>query len=166
MKSQSAWDIQSHSLHVKAWQDAQDLDCKSRKGMLVHCSSIPNIPSPKSRRLFLPQGLVRRLNLLLCQGWCQYIENKPENAGRKTWHNDFLFLSLKKTWIEENADYLIPVYAHCSVLKSLAEYLCSDWSNDISLSSHRVPDASWDATVLQPPYLGWGRSQPPEVRRT
>ena len=24
----------------------------------------------------------------------------------------------------------------------------------MSLSSDRVPDASWDATVLQPPYLG------------
>ena len=58
---------------------------------LVHCTSIPNIPSPKSRWLFFPRRPVRSLNPLLCQEWCQYIENKPENAGRKTWHNYFLF---------------------------------------------------------------------------
>ena len=57
----------------------------------VHWTSIPNIPLPKSRWLFFPPRPVRRLNPLLCQEWCQYIENKPENAGRKTWRNYFLF---------------------------------------------------------------------------
>ena len=70
----------------------------------VHWTSIPNIPLPKSRWLFFPPRPVRRLNPLLCQEWCQYIENKPENAGRKTWHNYFLFIFFKKSWIEENAD--------------------------------------------------------------
>ena len=93
---------------------------------LVHCTSIPNIPLPMSRWLFFPQRPVRRLNPLLCQEWCQYIENKPENAGRKTWHNYFFFFFfLKKTWIEENADWiwsaetLLRVFVWVSPLKTL-----------------------------------------------
>ena len=92
---------------------------------LVHCTSIPNIPLPMSRWLFFPQRPVRRLNPLLCQEWCQYIENKPENAGRKTWHNYFLFIFFKKSWIEENADRiwsantLLRVFVWVSPLKTL-----------------------------------------------
>ena len=31
----------------------------------------------------------------------------------------------------------------------------------IPVSASWMPNASEDVTVLQPPYLGWGRSQPP-----
>ena len=63
---------------------------------LVHCTRIPNIPSPKSRWLFFPQRPVKCLNPLLCQEWRQYIENKTENARRKTWHNYCMFFFFKE----------------------------------------------------------------------
>ena len=99
---------------ILGWQTKSIMHDRTRRAStvsnayesLVHCTSIPNIPSPKSRWLFFPQRPVKRLNPLLCQEWRQYIENKPENAGRKTWHNYFLFFFLKKTWIEENADWI------------------------------------------------------------
>ena len=86
----------------RAWLMARDgRGCRPRFALLaasplprVHCSHWSWRKRETARSLYFPQRPVRRLNLLLCQEWCQYIEKKKkksENAGRKAWRNYFLF---------------------------------------------------------------------------
>ena len=91
---------------------------------LIHCTSIPNIPSAKSRWLFFLQRPVRRLNPLLCQEWCQSLKTNQKMPVGKGDIITFCF-SLKKTWIEENADWiwsaktLLRVFVWVSPLQTL-----------------------------------------------
>ena len=62
---------------------------------LIHCTSIPNIPSAKSRWLFFLQRPVRRLNPLLCQEWCQSLKTNQKMPVGKGDIITFCF-SLKK----------------------------------------------------------------------
>ena len=90
----------------------------------VHCTSIPNIPSPKSRWLLFPHRPVSRLNPLWCQEWCQSLKTNQKMPVGKCDIITVCFF-LKKTWIEENADWirsaktLLRVFVWVSPLQTL-----------------------------------------------
>ena len=92
----------------------------------VHCSHLTWRKRETARSLYFPQRPVRRLNLLLCQEWCQYLEKKKKRkmpVGKRDIITCYFFQ--KKTWIEENADWicsektLLRVFVWVSPLKTL-----------------------------------------------